>query len=701
VAAGEVRLPRQRATAGRPVRLAPRPAVLAGRDELLAEVDARLAGGDGSAPRVVALCGLGGAGKTSLAVEYAHRYLAEAGVAWQFPAGDPTVLAAEFGELAAQLGARDLGDTRGPVASVHAVLARFAAGWLLIFDDAADLPSVAGFLPPAGPGRVLVTSRNRDWPGQALDVPVLDTDVAAGFLVSRTRDPDRQAAALLAGELGGLPLALEQAAAYTVAAGESLAGYLALFQRRRADLLARGEPVGYGKTVATAWALAFARLEESDPGAAGLLWLLAFCAPEAVLLLRPRPGLTDKLPAKVAPMLVPLLEDELAAKDAVAALRRYSLARLVGDGAVAVHRLVQAVTADQMPADLAQAWHQATAALVEAAIPDDPEQPGTWPDFAALLPHGRAALTADSTGMARIASYLANSGSYAAARDLLHGVLEARVRVLGPKHPDTLATRHSLAFYTGLAGDAAAARDQLAALLPLYERALGAEHPETLRARLRITRRWGHRPHPRDQCRLGAVTMINMRFVSGRALSTRGSLARWTGEAGDAATARDQFAALLPRYERMLGPEHPETLTAQHNLARWAGQAGDAAGARDRYAALLPVRERMLGPEHPETLTTRHNLARWTGEAGNAAGARDQVAALLPAMEQVLGPDHPYTLAARRNLAKFTGQAGDPSWARNQFAVLVPLFERVLRPDHPNTLAARADLAYWAGQSEE
>ena len=147
-----MQLPPQGATAGQPVRLPPRPASLAGREALLAELDARLSAGDGPGPRIAALCGLGGAGKTSTAVEYAHCHLAEVGVAWQFAAEDATVLAAGFGELAAQLGARGLADTRDPVASVHAVLARFPAPWLVIFDNAADLASVAGFLPPAGPG---------------------------------------------------------------------------------------------------------------------------------------------------------------------------------------------------------------------------------------------------------------------------------------------------------------------------------------------------------------------------------------------------------------------------------------------------------------------------------------------------------------------------------------------------------------------
>ena len=81
----------------------------------------------------------------------------------------------------------------------------------------------------------------------------------------------------------------------------------------------------------------------------------------------------------------------------------------------------------------------------------------------------------------------------------------------------------------------------------------------------------------------------------------------------------DQFAALLPTDERVLGAEHPDTLTVSHSLATFTGRAGDAAGARDQFAALLPVRERVQGPEHPDTLTTRANLAYWTGQAGDAA----------------------------------------------------------------------------------
>ena len=399
-----------------------------------------------------------------------------------------------------------------------------------------------------------------------------------------------------------------------------------------------------------------------------------------------------------------LLGDAVAAGDAIAALRRYSLVTPAGDGLVLVHRLVQAITRAQLPAEVA-GWEQAAAALVEAAVPADTELPAAWPVCAVLLPHARAVLDLTSGGMWRIAQYLGWSGSYPAARDLFQLIADAHTGsdAYGPEHPDTLAARDNLALWTGYAGDAAGARDQYAALLPIYERVLGPEHPDTLTA--------------------------------------RNNLARWTGEAGDAAAARDQFAALLPIRERVLGAEHPDTLTARHeprpldragggcgrgprpvrraaahpragpgrrapghpgtraNLARWTGQAGDAAAARDQFAALLPIRERVLGAEHPDTLTTRDNLAYWTGKAGDAAAARDQYAALLPIRERVLGPEHPDTLTARANLAPWTGQAGDAAGARDQYAALLPVHERVLGAEHPDTLTTRANLAYWTGQA--
>ena len=430
-------------------------------------------------------------------------------------------------------------------------------------------------------------------------------------------------------------------------------------------MLARGAPTGHKKTVATVWTLAFEDLQQRAPGAVGLLRLLAYCAPEAIplhLLLQPRPGLGDQLGPEVAPVLVPLLENELAAKDAIAALRRYSLVIPAGGGSVSVHRLVQAVTADQMPADLARQWRQAAAVLIEAAIPGNTDLPETWPVCAALLPHAEAALADASAGMARLANYLGCRGSYAAAAQLHQRIVDARDQALGREHPGTLAARNNLAYWTGEAGDRAGARDQFAALVPAMTRVLGGEHPQTLAAR-------------------------------------RG-LAAWTGAAGDTAGARDEFAELLRLFERVLGPGHPDTLDIRGNLAVWTGQAGDAAAARDQYAALLPVAERVLGSQHPDALDVRGNLADWTGKAGDASAARDQYAALLPVRERVLGPEHPEILTDRASLAHWTGEAGDAAAARDQYAALLTDRVQVVGADHPDTLDTRGSLAHWTEKAE-
>ena len=649
--------------AGVAVRLAPRPVYLAGREDLLAGLEARLASQHGAGPGVVVLSGLGGAGKTSVAVEYAHRQAAGLSVVWQLAAEDPAGLAAGFAELAANLGAGG-GDAVG---RVHAVLAR-RDDWLLVFDNVPGPGSVRGLVPPAGGGRVVITSQFGSWPGrQVLEVPVLDRAVAARFLLDRAgaAGPGEAAAASeLAGELGALPLALEQAGAYMQASGRTVGEYLGLFRGRRAELLGKGDPAGYDKRVTTTWALALAGLGGAGP-AAGLLRLVACCAAEDIPLhLLLRPGLSaEDFEAGVGPVLVPLLTDDLARDEAVTGLRRFSLISAPRGGLVSVHRLVQAITMDQLPAEEAEAWRQAAAVVIGAALPGDPQDPGCWPVFAALLPHAQAALDPASYGMDQMSRYLGAIGSYAAALAVQQQVLRAREETLGAEHPDALAARSYLARWTGAAGDAAGARDQYAALLPVRERISGPEHPHTL--------------------------------------TTRANLARWAGAAGDAAGARDQFAALVPVVERVLGAERPDTLNARANLAHWAGEAGDAAGARDQLAALVPDFERVLGAEHPDTLTTRASLAGWAGRAGDAAGARDQLAALVPDFERVLGAEHPDTLTTRANLAGWAGMAGDAAGARDQYSKLVPVRERVLGAEHPDTVTTRANLADWTRLAQD
>jgi hypothetical protein len=403
--------------------------------------------------------------------------------------------------------------------------------------------------------------------------------------------------------------------------------------------------------------LALSRLEAEAPAAVGLLRLLACLAPEPVpmALLLSHPPVAGDLDPGVAAVVESLLGNPVAAWDAVAALRGYSLVTPAGDGLMLVHRLVQTITMAQLDLGMAEDWRCGAAALIEAVLPEDPENPAGWPVLAALLSHAQAALTYASYGMDKIAAYLRAIGNYGRALGLQQQILTACDLDLGAEHPRTLAARASLATLTGEGGAPAAARDQFAELLPVLTRVLGAEHPRTLTA--------------------------------------RASLAYWTGETGARAAACGQFAELLPVLTRVLGAEDGATLTARGNLARSTGDAGDAAAARDQFAALLPIRERVSGGRHPSTLIVRASLAYWTGMAGDPAAARDQYAELAPIREQLLGAEHPRTLVARANLARWTGEAGDPASARDQYAKLLPLLERVLGAEHWATRDARASLA--------
>ncbi|NUW42456.1 FxSxx-COOH system tetratricopeptide repeat protein [Nonomuraea rhodomycinica] len=707
---GGVHLPARPPVDTRPVQLAPRPPQLAGRDEVLADLHERLSAAE-ALPCLVAVHGLGGVCKTSVVAEYGHRYQHAYELVWQVAAEDEAVLSAAFADLAALLGLRPPGETADPVRQVHAALAARPCRWLLILDNAPDAEALRGFLPPAGNGHVLITSRSGHWPPKhGMELPILEAASATAFLLDRSGDHDEDAAAALVDELGALPLALEQAGAYISDSGITLAEYLGLLRDRRADLLDQGQAWGYEQRVASTWRLAFDRLTQTSPQAIALLRLLACYAPEAVpyrLLLAPTDrfnpqGLLDSGSDGITePLALP--HGDLAVNAAVTALRRYCLINRPVGGTVSVHRLVQAVTLDQLTPDQRDIWRCAAGALLTAVIPERPDEPGTWPRFAQLLPHARAVLPLSSPALFAMTQFLGFSGDYRTARTLCQQIHDSELTRLGPEHPQTLSVRCRLGRWTGQAGNAAAARNQLTALIPVVERVLGGEHSETLTARHDFAHWTGEAGDPagaRDQ--LAALLPVRERVLGAEhpdTLATRSQLAHWTGQAGNSITARDQFTVLLPVRERLLGAEHPETLITRSQLARWTGQAGDATAARDQFAALLPVRERVLGAEHPSTLATRHNLARWTGQAGDATAARDQLAAVLPVRERVLGAEHPSTLVTRHNLAYWTGKAGDAASARDQFATLLPLYERVMGAKHRHTLATRHQLAGWTGEA--
>jgi hypothetical protein len=345
----------------------------------------------------VVLHGLGGVGKSQLAVEYAHAHRGELAVVWAARADNVSVLTADLAALSVAVGAADpsRADIEIQLTAVRAWLSSNPR-WLIIIDNADDpavVSAVHRLLPDARAGRVIVTSRISAWPGQyrQLEIPVLSVGQAAELLMQRVADADQETAESLAEELGCLPLALQQAAAYCQQNGKTLVGYLALFRdaRRQARLLSTGGDEG--ETVTATWTVSVRQVSSDDPAAATLLDILAYFAPDAIprsLLSTATEGsIISRAAGKLDPLASLRHADELTLDQALGVLHRYSLVQLSTE-AITVHRLVQMVIRASHPLETRDACVALAASLIREALP--PLGYLAWPAYEALLPHAMA-----------------------------------------------------------------------------------------------------------------------------------------------------------------------------------------------------------------------------------------------------------------------------------------------------------------------
>lgn len=350
----------------------PRPtSPLVGRSNLLARVEQELSRPDSRA-RIVVLVGLGGVGKSRLAAEVAHRAAQHRPVVWWAQAGDQLTLTHSLVELAASLGLATEGDQAQVLATLWQRLGQYD-DWLLVLDDCPGPDLVRAVLPTLTAGRVVVTSRHQAWGhvGRTVPVDLLDQDQSVALLLQSSGSPDREPAAELATELGGLSLALVQAAAYVDQTGMSLGRYLELYRHSRLELLARALPDDYDASVMTTWNISFTEIDDT-PGAARLLKLCAALADVPVsvdLLVTETQASPPGGPADIGALL--------DVEDAIAELLRFSLVTR-DSGGLWVHPLVRAVLWHHLDPSERRAVESEAQRRLMATVPPNPDDPRSW-----------------------------------------------------------------------------------------------------------------------------------------------------------------------------------------------------------------------------------------------------------------------------------------------------------------------------------
>ncbi|MDX8031991.1 FxSxx-COOH system tetratricopeptide repeat protein [Lentzea sp. BCCO 10_0856] len=624
-----------------------------GRDQELADLrTAFTAQRKTRTPVIQVLTGMGGVGKTSLARAYAQHHLDDYEVVWWVRAEDPGTVDGEYRSLLELVhSAAEAKLVRDAVQVANTWLSQQKKPWLLVLDNLPDSTALRGLHPVKGNGHVLVTSQSGRWPnpGAVHHIDPLGTDAAVELLATVSQDADTESAAKLAAELDGLPLALTQAASFAFSNGGGLATYLRLYQDRSAELHADGQPDDYPHTVATTWLLA---IEKISPRARLILNTIAYFAP-------------DSIPISV---LHPLMDDELALRQAVGELLSHSLVTHGANDTCTVHRLIQAVTRHQLgdnaehaaracelitsalpeiPLDMRKmdSWKQVRSHALTASshLPTDPRTfemrykgaflHGDGGDLHAAvtmlktLIHDLSPVVGPDDERVLRARYGVAHWSYlftpAQAHKVLLDLVEAQTTVLGADHPDTLTTQHDLATALLKLGQFERGRRLLEELVPLRTRVLGPDHELTLQARSRLALALAQLDQFDEAMRIHeeVLTIANAEFggQDQRTMQYLGEYAETLGRTGHPAAARDLHAFVVGQLTTQRGTYDKVTLMSQVPLALWTASAGNPQRAGFMLLRMLVRMRNSLGKNNPLITQFEEALNSVRG-SGPAAG---------------------------------------------------------------------------------
>ncbi|MER7998853.1 FxSxx-COOH system tetratricopeptide repeat protein [Streptomyces sp. NPDC095613] len=722
-----------------------------GRSQILERMRDQLGGGLAVVlPQPQTLYGLGGIGKTQVALEYVHRFMADYDLVWWISSEQTADVVAGLAELAVRLGAQGGEDMAAASQEAVDLLRRGVPStrWLLVFDNADDPEQLQRFFPPGGPGHILVTSRNQSWSsyGDSLPVDVFQREESVEHLQRRAPGLTAADADKVATAVGDLPLAVEQAAAWIAETATPVGEYLDQLAQQAPSVLALNQPVGYPEPVAATWNISIERLKERSPAAVRLLQLCAFFAPEPISanLLYSKEMIEALKPYDVS------LQETLVLGRVIREIGRFALAKVdqVGNS-IQVHRLVQAIIRAQLSEEEQRDARHAVHRILAGARPDGDEpidNPGTWERFNTIWPHlapSEAALCrkpetrrlmidrvrylwkrGDWPAAAQVAdevreewremlgnddpqylylrfhisNLLRSQGRYVEARELDAETLERQRRVLGPTHPHTYMTTSGLAMDLGTLGEYARALELAKEAHEGFSSIFHDSHPRTLAAannralNLRMVGRYAQ-AREMDQDVFDRRTEV-LGAEHPYTLSSATSLARDLREIGRYEDSVTLLSRTYDLYKEQMGRAFPGTLAAAKSLAvslRRAGRLEDArrltTATRNRYRA-------KYGSEaNPDSLACDLNLAADHFAAGEPVAARDLSQEVVDQYMRVPGARHPYTLAALNNLGIYHWGCGAPELAEQLHQSTLRTMREVLGDEHPHTLFCTVSLA--------
>ena len=695
------------------------PACFMGRDDALAQIDT-IFDLDDDRVAIVALHGLRGVGKTIVAATYAHEHRDDYRATWWIEAETDESMRIGLISLGRRLHWVPVDQQdEGAIAKVKENLSNSADDFLLIFDNAAEPKAILPFIPNAGRCHVLITSNFHAWGELAtpIEIHVWPPETGADYLIARAgRGGVRHVAQELSELLGGLPLALAQAAAYCDYHGISLADYVGRYEKATIEFLddERHAAADYHPehqadhkvrlTVARTFKLAIEAAK--GPAAEPILMCVALLASEPVPLSLFREA-REKLGGAFASANAGKdIEDGVLTLLSLALVQRVYLhddrdPSLTGD-ALAMHPLVREIALAQISDARRSAMEiSLVQSLAAIYLRDAYYKPGVWFHCSGLTPHvlalweRRVAWNKDPMAwpsvVDRVVAYFQARAWYGQAEALMREVLTYTEETVGPEHHETATALNSLGVLLGDQQDPRAARPYLERALAIREKVLPSDHPAlatSLDTLGNCLRRLGDREGARPLLERAWVIKEDVLGPDNADTAlTMNNLAYLLKDMGENTEAIALYRRALKVFEKIEG-DGIRVAMVLNNLGELLIDS-HREEARRALERSLAIYEKEVGPLHPDTALGHNNLGWLFQWQYDLPSARHHYECALAITEKMLGPKDPRIGTTLSNLSRIIYLQRDPGW-RTLSKRALAIFEK---NQHPDTSSVR--LGHW------